>query len=283
MSDGCAYPRGIVGEKTMSDNIIEMRNIIKIFPNGTVANKGVNFDVRRGEVHSLVGENGAGKSTLMKILFGLETPTSGSVFINGKEEKIKSPRDAMKFGLGMVHQEFMLVPSFTAAANVALGNEKTKGLFCDRSTEKRDMQSIAEKYGLEIDLDRPVSKLSVGIKQRVEILKALYNNADVIILDEPTAVLTPQETAELFKSLKMLTSTGCSIVFITHKIQEVMAISDRVTVLRNGQSIKTLNTNETTQAEISNLMMGRDLGKACLAQEFRNTKQNLLGKKPLRL
>lgn len=243
----------------MNNNVIEMQDVFKIYPNGTVANRGVNFCVRAGEIHALVGENGAGKSTLMKMLFGLEEPTSGTIKINGQEVHFKSPKDAMAAGLGMVHQEFMLIPSFTVVENVALGNEVTRGLFCDRKTEEQKMRRIAEEFGLNLDLQSRVSQLPVGVKQRVEILKTLYNGAKVIILDEPTAVLTPQETEELFRSLKILVAKGHTIILITHKIQEVISISDRVTVLRDGSCIQTMNTADTNQEEISTLVVGRKL------------------------
>ncbi|MBP3311853.1 MAG: ABC transporter ATP-binding protein [Butyricicoccus sp.] len=238
---------------------VEMRDMHKIYPNGTVANSGVNFSVAKGEVHALVGENGAGKSTLMKVLYGLEERTGGQVEIFGKEVHFRSPKDAIACGLGMVHQEFMLVPSFTVAENVVLGNEKTKHGFCDRNAEKKELASLSEQFGLRVELDEPVYRISVGAKQRVEILKVLYNRAKIIILDEPTAVLTPQETDELFRSLRLLVHDGYTIILITHKIREVMEISDHVTVLRGGRTIRTLKTSETTPEEISELMIGRKL------------------------
>ena len=239
--------------------VIEMKDMYKIYPNGTVANSGVNFRVKRGEIHALVGENGAGKTTLMKVLFGLEENTKGAVYISGKEVNFKSPREAIASGMGMVHQEFMLVPSYTVAQNIALGNEKKKKIFCDRKAEKEQMEKISKQFGLTADFDEPVYRLSVGAKQRIEILKVLYNNAKIIILDEPTAVLTPQETEELFCSLRLMVKDGYTIVLITHKIKEVMDISDSVTVLRNGQTIKTLKTSETNPDEITRLMIGRQL------------------------
>lgn len=238
---------------------VEMRDMYKVYPNGTVANSGVNFSVFKGEVHALVGENGAGKSTLMKVLYGLEEKTTGEVRIFGEEVNFRSPKDAIACGLGMVHQEFMLVPSFTVAENVVLGNEKTKHGFCDRAAEKAELAKLSEQFGLRVELDEPVYRISVGAKQRVEILKVLYNRAKIIILDEPTAVLTPQETDELFRSLRLLVHDGYTIILITHKIREVMEISDHVTVLRSGKTIKTLKTSETTPEEISQLMIGRKL------------------------
>lgn len=242
-----------------TENVIEMKDMYKIYPNGTVANSGVNFCVKKGEIHALVGENGAGKTTLMKVLFGLEEKTKGAIYISGKEVNFKSPREAIANGMGMVHQEFMLVPSYTVAQNIALGNEKKKKIFCDRKSEKEQMEKISKQFGLTADFDEPVYRLSVGAKQRIEILKVLYNNAKIIILDEPTAVLTPQETEELFCSLRLMVKDGYTIVLITHKIKEVMDISDSVTVLRNGQTIKTLKTSETNPDEITRLMIGRQL------------------------
>ncbi len=240
-------------------NVIEMKDMYKIYPNGTVANSGVNFCAKRGEIHALVGENGAGKSTLMKVLFGLEEKTKGEIRILGKEVNFKSPKDAIQNGMGMVHQEFMLVPSYTVAENIALGNEKKKKLLCDRRSEKEQINQISKQFGLAVEPDEPVYRLSVGAKQRVEILRVLYNKARIIILDEPTAVLTPQETDELFRSLRLMAKDGYTIILITHKIKEVMDISDAVTVLRNGKTIKTLKTSETCPEEITRLMIGRQL------------------------
>jgi general nucleoside transport system ATP-binding protein len=240
-------------------DILEMRDIHKIYPNGTVANRGVNLTVREGEIHALVGENGAGKSTLMKILFGLEAPTKGKILYKGEKVQFSGPKDAISRGIGMVHQHFMLVPSFTVAENIVLGNEPKKGILIDRNQTKEIASKLAKEYGLAISPDTKVENLSVGKKQRVEILKVLYQGAKLLILDEPTAVLTPQETKDLFSSLKELVKKGFTIIFITHKLREVMEISDRITVLRAGTTVGTLKTSETNEEEISRLMVGRDV------------------------
>lgn len=242
--------------------LLEMKNIHKVYPNGTVANRGVNLEVQEGEIHALVGENGAGKSTLMKILFGLETPTEGEVIFKGKKVRFNGPRDAISQGLGMVHQHFMLAPSLTVSENIVLGDEPRKGflhLFRDRTKEKEEIQELIRRFGFKLNPDEPVESISVGQKQRVEILKVLYRGAKLIILDEPTAVLTPQETDELFESIKSLAGQNYTIIFITHKLREVMEISDRITVLKAGNTIETLVTKETNQEEISRLMVGRDV------------------------
>ncbi|MGM1048250.1 MAG: ABC transporter ATP-binding protein [Bacillota bacterium] len=242
--------------------LLEMKDIHKIYPNGTVANRGVNLEVHEGEIHALVGENGAGKSTLMKILFGLENPTSGSIVYKGQEVHFQGPRDAIQQGLGMVHQHFMLAPSLTVSENIVLGDEPRKGMFNmfrDRKTELNNIKELITRFGLKTDPEAAVDSISVGQKQRVEILKVLYRGAKLIILDEPTAVLTPQETDELFDSIKSLVAQGYTIIFITHKLREVMEISDRITVLKAGQTIQTLLTKDTSKEEISRLMVGRDV------------------------
>ncbi|MCR8658536.1 ABC transporter ATP-binding protein [Paenibacillus endoradicis] len=240
-------------------DLLEMRNIHKVYPNGTRANKGVSFSVRQGEIHALVGENGAGKSTLMKILFGLEAPTDGDILYQGEKITLKSPKDAIKYEIGMVHQHFMLVPSFTVAENIVLGIEPRRGVLSDRGKAVAETERLIQQFGLKVDPIAKVENISVGLKQRVEILKVLYRGARLIILDEPTAVLTPQETDELFQSLKKLVQEGYTIIFITHKLNEVMGISDRITVLKSGKTIATLNTSETNKEEISRLMVGRDV------------------------
>lgn len=242
--------------------LLEMRDIHKVYPNGTVASKGVNLEVHEGEIHALVGENGAGKSTLMKILFGLEAPTDGTILYKGEPVRFQGPRDAITRGLGMVHQHFMLAPSLTVSENIVLGDEPRKGmfnLFRDRNKELSEINALIENFGLKLDPHAVVDSISVGQKQRVEILKVLYRGAKLIILDEPTAVLTPQETDELFISIKSLVAQGYTIIFITHKLREVMEISNRITVLRAGKTIQTLLTSETNQEEISRLMVGRDV------------------------
>lgn len=241
----------------MSENILEMRNIVKQFP-GVLANDNVNFKVRRGEVHCLLGENGAGKSTLMNILYGLYDQTSGDVLLNGEVVNITSPRVAIEHGIGMVHQHFMLIPALTVIENVILGMpENSQVLDLDAAAKK--LKELADNYHIKLDPKDMVENLSVGEQQRLEILKALYRGADLLILDEPTAVLTPQEVEELFKMIHKLTSEGHTVIFISHKLNEVMYISDRITVLRNGKSHETVNKEDTDKHKLANLMVGRDI------------------------
>lgn len=244
---------GIVNE------LLQMQAIYKVYPNGVAANKGVDFSVAEGEIHALVGENGAGKSTLMKILYGMEQPTSGQIIYQGQPVKINSPRAAISMGIGMVHQHFMLVPSLTVAENIVLGSEPRRGLSFDLQRAKDATAALAQKYGLNVDPGAVIENISVGKRQRVEILKTLYRGARLLILDEPTAVLTPQETDELFLALRSLVNQGHTVIFITHKLREVMEISDRVTVMRDGARIGTLSTKETTKEQISRMMVGRDV------------------------
>ncbi|SHF25712.1 nucleoside ABC transporter ATP-binding protein [Seinonella peptonophila] len=242
--------------------LLEMKDIHKVYPNGTKANQGVDLTVHEGEIHALVGENGAGKSTLMKILFGLETPTSGEIRYKGQPVTFQGPRDAIKQGIGMVHQHFMLVPSLTVSENILLGDELRKGffsLFRDRKRELTEVDQLIQRYTLKVDPQAKVEMISVGQKQRVEILKVLYRGARLIILDEPTAVLTPQETDELFHSMKELVKENYTVIFITHKLREVMEISDRATILRAGKTIETVQTKNSSQEEISKLMVGRNV------------------------
>ena len=245
----------------MSDQyILEMRGITKVYPNGFVANKDVNLAVRKGEIHALVGENGAGKSTLMKVLFGVESHEEGQILLNGQPVKIDNPISAIDMGIGMVHQHFMLVPSLTVAENIVLGREpKRSGILIDMEKAVKDTTEICEKYNLRVDPRAKVRDLPVGMKQKVEILKALYRQAKVLILDEPTAVLTPQETAELFVELKRMKEAGHTIIFISHKLNEVKELCDRVTVLRLGRSIGTADLDGMTEQEISRMMVGRDV------------------------
>lgn len=241
--------------------VVEMIGIVKIYPNGIVANKNVNFEVEEGEIHALVGENGAGKTTLMKILFGIEQPTHGQIKIFGKNVHISSPHDAIKLGIGMVHQHFMLVPSLTVAENIILGMEPTRILktTIDMKKAVQIVEDAIKKYNLFVPATEKVLDLPVGIKQRVEILKALIRGAKILILDEPTAVLTPQESEELFDALKKLSESGMTIIFISHKLKEVKEISDRVTILRNGKVMGTFKTDEISEEEMSRLMVGRDV------------------------
>nr|BBH94102.1 sugar ABC transporter ATP-binding protein [Thermogemmatispora argillosa] len=238
---------------------VEMREICKAWP-GVVANDHVNLRVRRGEIHALVGENGAGKTTLMNILYGLVRPDSGEIYVNGERVHISGPRDAIRLHIGMVHQHFMLIPPLTVAENIVLGQEPGGPLaIYDRRQARELVLQLSARYGLPIDPDARIEKLSVGLQQRVEILKALYRAADILILDEPTGVLTPQETYELFDVLRALSRQGKTIIFITHKLREVLELTDRVTVLRRGRNVGELVTRETNQAEIARLMVGREV------------------------
>ena len=241
------------------DALLTMEKITKVYPNGIVANNEVDFSIRKGEIHALVGENGAGKSTLMRILFGLEESQKGRILLNGEEIKNDSPQLAIANGIGMVHQHFMLVPSLTVAENMILGVEPKKGLRVDLQKAINETRVLAEKYNFSVDPLAKVQFLSVGIKQKVEILKALYRGAEILILDEPTAVLTPQETKELFVELKLLKDQGNTIIFISHKLHEVKELCDRITIMRNGQSKGTFNTSDVTPTDISRLMVGRDV------------------------
>jgi ABC-type uncharacterized transport system ATPase subunit len=237
--------------------VIEMKDITVTFP-GVVANDKVNFFLQKGEIHGLLGENGAGKSVLMKTLYGMHRPVSGQIFVNESEEKIDNPSVAIKLGIGMVHQHFMLVPHLTVSENIVLGQEPiTNRIFLDTKKIKNDLSVFCNKYNLYIDLDSPIYTLPVGMQQRVEILKALYRGADILILDEPTSVLTPQEAEELFKAVESLKSQGKTIVFISHKLKEVLKICDNITVLRKGKVIGTLKASETNQNELAKMMVGR--------------------------
>jgi simple sugar transport system ATP-binding protein len=241
---------------------LEVRNITKRFP-GVLANDRVNFDLRKGEIHALLGENGAGKTTLMNIIYGLYTPNEGEFFISNGEGlqqvQIHSPNDAIKAGIGMVHQHFMLVPVFSVAENIILGQEITKGPSLDLRTARQKITQLSEEYGLEIDPDAIVEDIPVGVQQRVEIVKALYRNARILVLDEPTAVLTPQEVESLFRIMRQLTERGVSIVFITHKLKEVLAIADRITTMRRGQVVGTTTPAESDEHKLAAMMVGREV------------------------
>lgn len=238
---------------------IEMRKITKRFPR-VVANSEVDFSVYKGEIHALVGENGAGKSTLMNILYGMYMPTSGEILVNGQKVEMSSALDAIKHGIGMVHQHFMLVPRLSVAENITLGREpRRKKFFYDRNNAVECVDKICRQFGLHVDPEAPVESISLGMQQRTEIVKTLYRGADVIILDEPTAVLTPQEIDELGEVLIELKRIGKTVILITHKIEEVMNFSDRITVLRQGKKVQTLNTKDTTPREITRLMVGKDV------------------------
>ena len=240
--------------------VIQMKGITKVYPNGTVANQDVNFDVKKGEIHALMGENGAGKSTLMKMLFGLEQPTSGQILVNGEAVHLSSPTVAISKGIGMVHQHFMLVPSLTVAENMVLGMVPRKsGMLIDYKEAVRITEEYSKKFNLPVDANARVVDIPVGMKQKVEILKALVRGAKILILDEPTAVLTTQETAELFVELKQLKEQGYTLIFISHKLNEIMEITDRMTILRGGRSMGIYETKNVTPEEISRLMVGRDV------------------------
>ncbi|MEG3310483.1 ABC transporter ATP-binding protein [Streptococcus sp. SS-4456] len=240
------------------DNVIEMRNITKIFGE-FVANDHINLHVRRGEIHALLGENGAGKSTLMNMLAGLLEPTSGEIAINGEVVSIDSPSKAAHLGIGMVHQHFMLVDAFTVAENIILGSETTKAGMIDLKKAIAEIKELSERYGLEVDPTAKVADISVGAQQRVEILKTLYRGADLLIFDEPTAVLTPAEIAELLKIMKKLIEEGKSIILITHKLDEIRAVADRVTVIRRGKSIETVDVAGATNEDLAEWMVGRSV------------------------
>jgi simple sugar transport system ATP-binding protein len=240
--------------------VLELRGITKQFP-GVLANDDVNLTLEKGEIHALLGENGAGKSTLMNILYGLYKPTKGEIFINGQKVDIFGPTDAIRQGIGMVHQHFMLIPVLTVAENVMLGEEQLRnGLFLDRKTVAQRIREISQQYGLQVDPDAYIKDLSVGIQQRVEIIKVLYRHANILILDEPSAVLTPQEVEELFGIIKSLVGQGVSLIFITHKLKEVLAIADRITVIRRGKTVGTTTPAGATPQSLAEMMVGRAVG-----------------------
>ncbi len=237
---------------------LELKNITKQFPR-VLANDNISFSVEKGEIFSIVGENGAGKSTLMKIVYGLYTPTSGEIYVFGKKVEMKSPQDAIKLKIGMVHQEFMLIPRFTVTENIVLGDEPRKGPIFDFRRAVKEIKELSEKYGLKVDPRERVANLPVGIQQRVEILKILRRGAEILIFDEPTAVLTPEETEDLFKTLRALKKSGKTILFISHKLKEVMEISDRIAVLRRGKLQGIVRKEETNERELARMMVGRDV------------------------
>ncbi len=239
--------------------IIEMQNISKIYPNGTVANKNVNFALKKGEIHALLGENGAGKSTLMKVLYGMDSATEGKIFVDGKEVDIQTPMDALENKIGMVHQHFMLVPSMSIAENLILGSEVSKRGIINFNEVVKMADEFAQKYNFKMDTSKKVRDVSVGVRQKLEILKALYRGAEVLILDEPTAVLTPQETEELFKELNTLKDHGHSIIFISHKLAEVKQICDRMTIMRQGKQVGVYDVEKLSESEIAELMVGREI------------------------
>lgn len=258
---------------TSLDNqiVLQMNHIMKIYGNGVVANEDVSLELRKSEVHALLGENGAGKSTLMKVLFGIESPDQGEIVLNGKPVHIKSPQDAISKGIGMVHQHFMLVPSLTVAENIILGVAPKKGgVFIDMGKAVEAAKAIAKEYNFDIDVTAKVEEIPVGIKQKVEILKALYRGAEILILDEPTAVLTPQETDELFVQLEKLREKGHTIIFISHKLDEIKRICNRATIMRNGKSMGTYEVADISTQDMSKLMVGHEV-----ALQFEKNEQKL--------
>ena len=236
----------------MTDNniVLQAKGITKRFP-GVLANDKVDFDLKKGEIHVLLGENGAGKTTLMNILYGLYNQDEGEMLVNGKAVKINDPNDSIALGIGMVHQHFMLIPVFTVAENIMLGDETTKRGMLDRKTVSAKVKELSHQYGLDVEPEALVGQLPVGVQQRVEIVKTLYRNAEILILDEPTAVLTPQEAEELFVIMRGLTERGVSIIFITHKLKEVLAVADRITVMRAGRVVGTVTPDEVDQAKLA--------------------------------
>jgi ABC-type uncharacterized transport system ATPase subunit len=249
---------GTAGAQEVAPVILEMRDITKTF--GPVrANDDISLMLHRGEILGLLGENGAGKSTLMKILYGLYKPDSGTILLDGEEVQIRDPKDAVERGIGMVHQHFTLIPRLTVAENIVLGAEPRKGATLDLEGGIKATEELSERYGLRVDPRARVANLSVGVRQRVEILKTLYREARILVLDEPTAVLTPQETEELFGVLKELVADGLSIIFITHKLGELLGVSDNITIIRDGRVVDTVKTSETNEGELARLMVGRDV------------------------
>jgi len=239
--------------------VLETRNITKRFP-GVLANSNVNMQLRKGEILAILGENGAGKTTLLNIIYGLYAQDSGDIYINGKLSPITNPNDAIKHGIGMVHQHFMLVPVFSVLENIILGSEVTKnGIFIDRKKARKQIVNLSNSFGLKVDPDAIVEDLPVGVQQRVEILKALFRHANILILDEPTAVLTPQETDDLFRIMRQLREEGVSIVFITHKLKEVLDIADRIIVMRRGEVVGETVPAQTNEADLANMMVGREV------------------------
>ncbi|NBO65115.1 MAG: ATP-binding cassette domain-containing protein, partial [Acidobacteria bacterium] len=245
-------------EGALVENIVEMRGIYKSF--GSVqANRGISLAIPAGTIHSIVGENGAGKSTIMKILYGFYTADSGEILINGRRTDIRSPREAIALGIGMVHQHFMQVPSLTVLENVILGVEPGSAIRVDHKAARNGVAEIVESFGFELDLDQRVESLAVGQQQRLELVKALYRGARILILDEPTAVLSPSEVEDFFRLLRSLRDRGQTVIIITHKLKEVLAISDQVTVMRDGGVVGVRETARTTAAELARLMVGREV------------------------
>ena len=253
MSENNLLPSGLPRIESL-----EMRGIVKRFP-GVLANDHVDFDVNAGEIHALLGENGAGKSTLMKILYGLYHPEEGELYLNGEQIRINSPTDSINHGIGMIHQHFMLVDNLTVAQNVALGLRSSREPRLDLDLVSDRIRELTDKYGFQVDPDALISHLAVGERQRVEIIKALYRGAALLVLDEPTAVLTPQEVDDIFVIFRQMAKDGHALIFISHKLDEITALTDRVTVLRDGKVIGTTPTSEVTKRDLANMMVGREV------------------------
>lgn len=267
-----------------NSNVIEMRNITKIF-NSFKANDNINLDLKKGEIHALLGENGAGKSTLMNILSGLLEPTSGQIFINGEPVTLDGPKSANDYGIGMVHQHFMLIDAFTVTENIILGSETTNGGRLDIATAEKEIKQLSDTYQLDIDPKAKVQDISVGMQQRVEILKTLYRGSEILIFDEPTAVLTPQEIDELMNILRSLAKEGKAIILITHKLDEIKAVADRCTIIRRGKSIETVPVADVTSQQLANMMVGEEvsfkqdkapahIGQTIISMKDLNVKEN---------
>lgn len=270
---------GDTREQAQSDYVIEMRHITKEFP-GIIANDDITLQLKRGEIHALLGENGAGKSTLMSVLFGLYQPEKGEILKDGKVVKINSPNDATALGIGMVHQHFKLVECFSVLDNIILGAEDTVLGFTQKKKAKQKVLALSEKYGFNIDLKARIDEITVGMQQRTEILKMLYRDNEILIFDEPTAVLTPQEIDELMQIMRNLAAEGKSILFITHKLNEIMAVADRCSVLRKGKYIGTVNVADTTKEELSTMMVGHAV-KFAVDKDEAQPKEELLDVKGL--
>ena len=248
------------------EEILRFEKVSKYFP-GVIANNKVDLTIFKGEIHTLLGENGAGKSTLMNILYGLYRAEEGEIFYEGKKVEIYSPNDAMRYGIGMIHQHFMLIPNFTVWENVTLGQKMDRGIVMPVEQLKRRVQQVAERLHMSINTDAKVRDLPIGVQQKVEILKAIYRGSKLLILDEPTSVLTPQESMELFATLRKLKAESCTIIFISHKMNEIMDISDRISVLRDGCLISTLNRSDCTPSILTSLMVGREVS-LCVEKEM---------------
>ena len=249
---------GNIRSVDLDSKVIEMKNIVKKFGD-FVANDNINLTVHKGEIHAILGENGAGKSTLMNVLYGLYRPTSGEIYVNGKKEEIDGPGKAIECGIGMVHQHFMLVQPFTVTENIVLGMEPMKGITLDMAKAREDVKKISEKYGMAVDPDARIEDISVGMQQRVEILKVLYRGAQTLILDEPTASLTPQEIRELIAIMENLTADGKSIILITHKLTEIKESADYCTIIRLGKYIDTVKVADVTEQDLASMMVGRNV------------------------